>query len=148
MDIGTYLTLTHKGQLIAGQVVRLKKTASDPEDWKLEVRGRSGRTLIVESYIDSGAMLWPNWEHCDAFTEGGWKLLAERGMVRTYYFDVKVAREKEQFARDARKPAMVREDQDQEVEFLPKHVEKLREWIKKFDLDEYPRRVSDEGELL
>ena len=142
------MTVSDKGQLIAGQVVRLKKTASDPEDWKLEVRGRSGRSLIVESYIESGAMLWPNWEHCDAYTEGGWKLLADRGMVRTYYFDVAASREKEKATRASRKSAMIREDQDQEVEFLPKHVEKLREWIKKFDLDEYPRRVSDEGKLL
>lgn len=105
------MTITYKGQLIAGQVVRLKKTASDPEDWKLEIRGRSGRSVILDSYIDASAMLWPNWEYCDAYTEGGWKLLAERGMVRTYYFDVAASRDKEEATRASRKSAMIREDQ-------------------------------------
>ena len=110
MDIGTYLTFAHSDRLLCGQVVRLKKVADSPEDWKLEVRGRSGRSLILESYIESGCMLWPNWEHCDLFINGGWDALAEAGYIRTYHFDVASAREKDRKDRLARKPAMVRED--------------------------------------
>jgi len=112
MDIGTYLTFHHKDQLMAGQVVRLKKTDDAPEDWKLEVRGRSGRSLILESYIESGCMLWPNWEHCDLFIAGGWDALADAGYIRTHHFDAVAARKKDLHARLARKLAMVREDQE------------------------------------
>ena len=110
MDIGTYLTFHHGDRLLCGQVVRLNKTADSPEDWKLEVRGRSGRSLILESYIDSGCMLWPNWEHCDLFINGGWDALADAGYIRTHHFDAASAREKDRKDRLARKPAMVRED--------------------------------------
>ena len=110
MDIGTYLTFAHSDRLLCGQVVRLKKTADSPEDWKLEVRGRSGRSLILESYIEAGCMLWPNWEHCDLFISGGWDALDEAGYVRTHYFDAASAREQDRKDRLARKPAMVRED--------------------------------------
>lgn len=110
MDIGTYLTFAHSDRLLCGQVVRLNKTADSPEDWKLEVRGRSGRSLILESYIESGCMLHPNWEHCDLFISGGWDALADAGYVRTHHFDAVAAREKDRQDRLARKPAMVRED--------------------------------------
>tara|TARA_R100001086_G_scaffold115082_1_gene58769 strand:+ start:3850 stop:4248 length:399 start_codon:yes stop_codon:yes gene_type:complete len=127
-------------------VVRLKKTADSPEDWKLEVRGRSGRSLILESYIQSGCMLWPNWEHADLFATGGWSALADAGYVRTYWFDAVAAREQDRKDREARKPSMVREDQEQEVqivnEIMPEYLASLRteeklEWIKS--------RIDDEG---
>lgn len=126
MDIGTYLTFAHSDRLLCGQVVRLKKTADSPEDWKLEVRGRSGRSLILESYIEAGCMLWPNWEHCDLFISGGWNALAEAGYVRTYYFDAASAREQDRKDRLARKPSMVREDQVKVNEIMPEYLASLR----------------------
>ena len=111
MDVGSYLTFRHGDRLLCGQVVRLKKTADSPEDWKLEVRGRSGRSLILESYNESGCMLWPNWEHADLFATGGWDALADAGYVRSYYFDAAAAREQDRKDREARKPSMVKEDQ-------------------------------------
>jgi hypothetical protein len=111
MDVGSYLTFHHGDRLLCGQVVRLKKTADSPEDWKLEVRGRSGRSLILESYNESGCMLWPNWEHADLFATGGWDALADAGYVRSYYFDAAAAREQDRKDREARKPSMVKEDQ-------------------------------------
>jgi len=126
MDIGTYLTFAHSDRLLCGQVVRLKKTADSPEDWKLEVRGRSGRSLILESYIEAGCMLWPNWEHCDLFISGGWDALAEAGYVRTYYFDAASAREQDRKDRLARKPSMVREDQVKVNEIMPEYLASLR----------------------
>jgi len=126
MDIGTYLTFHHSDRLLCGQVVRLKKTADSPEDWKLEVRGRSGRSLILESYIEAGCMLWPNWEHCDLFISGGWNALAEAGYVRTYYFDAASAREQDRKDRLARKPSMVREDQVKVNEIMPEYLASLR----------------------
>ena len=115
MDVGSYLTFHHGDRLLCGQVVRLKKVGDSPENWKLEVRGRSGRSLILESYIESGCMLWPNWEHCDLFISGGWDALADAGYVRTYYFDAASAREQDRKDREARKPAMVKEDQKYET---------------------------------
>tara|TARA_R110000824_G_scaffold150870_1_gene321667 strand:- start:17 stop:364 length:348 start_codon:yes stop_codon:yes gene_type:complete len=112
MDIGTYLTFHHADRTLCGQVVRLKKTADSPEDWKLEVRGQSGRSLILESYINSGCMLWPNWEHCNLYIAGGWDALADAGYIRTHHFDAVAARKKDRHDRLARKPAMVREDQE------------------------------------
>jgi len=126
MDIGTYLTFAHSDRLLCGQVVRLKKTADSPEDWKLEVRGRSGRSLILESYIEAGCMLWPNWEHCDLFISGGWDALAEAGYVRTHYFDAASAREQDRKDRLARKPSMVREDQVKVNEIMPEYLASLR----------------------
>ena len=126
--------------------MRLKKVADSPEHWKLEVRGRSGRSLILESYIRSGCMLWPNWEHCDLFVSGGWDALADAGYVRTYFFDAASAREQDRKDREARKPSMVREDQEQEVqivnEIMPEYLASLRseeklEWIKS--------RLDEEG---
>lgn len=111
MEIGSYITFHHEDRVLCGQVVRLKKTADSPEDWKLEVRGRSGRSLILESFIRSNCMLWPNWEHCDLFAAYGWKALADAGYVRTYWFDAVKAREQDRIDREARKPSMVKEDQ-------------------------------------
>ena len=91
-------------------------------------------------------MLWPNWEHCDLFVSGGWDALADAGYVRTYYFDAASAREQDRKDREARKPSMVREDQEQEVqivnEIMPEYLASLRseeklEWIKS--------RLDEEG---
>ena len=110
IDVGSVITfrLAPADILYAGQVIRLKELDSD---YKVEVRGRSGRTLVLDSFHGSQGMIWPDYAHADAYIEDGWKGLCEKKLVDTYFFDAESARKKDVADRKRRKPSMVKEDQ-------------------------------------
>jgi len=110
IDVGSVITFRHGNgkSLYAGQVIRMKENG---DDYKIEVRGRSGKSLVLPSFYKSGCMIWPDYLMADTFIEGGWEALTERGFVNSYFFDAKEAREQDQKDREARKPSMVKEDQ-------------------------------------
>ena len=111
IDVGSVITfrLQPADILYAGQVIRLKELPDS--DYKVEVRGRSGRTLVLDSFHGSGGMIWPNYTHADLYVEGGWEALCEKKLVDTYFFDAKKARKQDAADRKRREPAMVKEDQ-------------------------------------
>ena len=71
LDVGSVITfrLQPADILYEGQVIRLKELPDS--DYKVEVRGRSGRTLVLDSFHESGGMIWPNYTHADMYVEGG-----------------------------------------------------------------------------
>ena len=115
IDVGSVITFRHGNgkSLYAGQVIRMKENG---DDYKIEVRGRSGKSLVLPSFYESGCMIWPDYLMADTFIEGGWEALAERGFVNTYFFDAEKAREEDKKSRLARKSAMVKEDERYEHE--------------------------------
>ena len=113
LDVGSVVTFKRGSKLAAEQVIRMKENG---DDYRIEVRGRSGKSLVLPSFIESGCMIWPDYLMADTFMEGGWEALAKRGFVNTYFFDAKKAREEDKKSRLARKPAMVKEDQCYEYE--------------------------------
>jgi len=118
IDVGSVITfrLPPADVLYAGQVIRMKELPDS--DYKVEVRGRSGRTLVLDSFHDSQGMIWPDYAHADAYIEDGWKGLCEKKLVDTYFFDAVQARKQDAADRKRREPAMVAEDQRNE----PLHI--------------------------
>jgi len=114
IDVGSVVTFRLPPAEVpyAGQVIRLKELPDS--DYKVEVRGRSGRTLVLDSFHESGGMIWPNYSHADLYVEGGWEALCEKKLVDTYFFDAESARKKDAADRKRRKSAMVAEDQRNE----------------------------------
>ena len=111
LDVGSVITFRRPPSevLHAGQVIRLKELPDS--DYKVEVRGRSGKTLVLDSFHGSQGMIWPNYTHADLYVEGGWEALCEKKLVDTYYFDAESARKKDAADRKRRESAMVAEDQ-------------------------------------
>jgi len=120
LDVGSVITfrLPPADILYAGQVIRMKELPDS--DYKVEVRGRSGRSLVLDSFHDSQGMIWPDYAHADAYIEDGWKGLCEKKLVDTYFFDAESARKKDAADRKRRKPSMVKEDQRYKNE--PLHI--------------------------
>lgn len=121
LDVGSVITfrLQPSNILYAGQVIRMKELSDS--DYKVEVRGRSGRSLVLDSFHDSQGMIWPDYAHADAYIEGGWEALCDQNFVDTYYFDAVRARAEDAADRQKRKPSMVKEDQQNE----PLHIRKI-----------------------
>ena len=111
MDVGAVITFRYPPAevLYAGQVIRVKLLSGS--DYKVEVRGRSGRTIILDSFRESGGMIWPDYTHADIYVEEGWKGLCEKKLIDTYYFDCTEARAEDAADREKRQPSMVKEDQ-------------------------------------
>ena len=111
LDVGSVITFRLPPAEVpyAGQVIRLKELPDS--DYKVEVRGRSGRTLVLDSFHGSQGMIWPDYTNADAYVEGGWEALCEKKLVDTYFFDAKKARKQDAADRKRREPAMVAEDQ-------------------------------------
>jgi len=123
LDVGSVITfrLQPADILYAGQVIRLKELQNS--DYKVEVRGRSGRTLVLESFHESGGMIWSNYTHADTYVEDGWEALCEKKLVDTYYFDAGKARAEDEKKRENRKKSMFKEDYNAENE--PLHIRKI-----------------------
>jgi hypothetical protein len=123
LDVGSVITfrLQPADILYAGQVIRLKELQDS--DYKVEVRGRSGRTLVLDSFHESGGMIWPNYTHADTYVEDGWEALCEKKLVDTYYFDAVKARAEDKKKRENRKKSMFKEDYNAENE--PLHIRKI-----------------------
>ena len=121
LDVGSVVTFRLPSADIpnVGQVIRLKERKDS--DYKVEVRGRSGRTLVLESFQGSGGMIWPNYTHADTYIEGGWEALCEKKLVDTYYFDAVKARSEDEKKREFRKKSMFKED----AENGPLHIRKI-----------------------
>ena len=92
-------------------------------DYKIEVRGRSGKAITLQSFRDSSGMIWPNYTHADTYIEGGWEALCEKKLVDTYYFDAVKARKEDEKKRENRKKSMFKEDHNAENE--PLHIRKI-----------------------
>lgn len=122
IDVGAVVTFRYPPAevLYAGQVIRMKELPDS--DYKVEVRGRSGRTLVLDSFHKSGGMIWPSYTHADLYVEGGWEALCEKKLVDTYYFDCTEARAEDAADRQKRKPSMVKEDKRYVNE--PLHIRK------------------------
>ena len=122
LDVGSVITFRRlpAETLYAGQVIRMKELPDS--DYKVEVRGRSGRTLVLESFHESGGMIWPDYTHADAYIEDGWTGLCEKKLIDTYYFDAVLARAEDAADRQKRKPSMVKEDQQHNE---PLHIRKI-----------------------
>jgi len=116
LDVGSVITfrLSPANILYAGQVIRLKELPDS--DYKVEVRGRSGRSLVLDSFHGSGGMIWPNYTHADTYVEDGWEALCEKKLVDTYYFDAVKARAEDEKKRENRKKSMFKEDHNAENE--------------------------------
>ena len=123
LDVGSVITFRREHADIpnVGQVIRVKELQDS--DYKVEVRGRSGRTLVLDSFHGSGGMIWPNYTHADTYIEGGWKALCEKKLVDTYYFDAVKARKEDEKKRENRKKSMFKEDHNAENE--PLHIRKI-----------------------
>ena len=123
LDVGSVVTFRREHADIpnVGQVIRLKERKDS--DYKVEVRGRSGRTLVLESFQGSGGMIWPNYTHADTYIEGGWEALCEKQLVDTYYFDAVKARAEDEKKRENRKKSMFKEDHN--AENGPLHIRKI-----------------------
>lgn len=123
MDVGSVVTFRYPPAevLYAGQVIRMKELPDS--DYKVEVRGRSGRSLVLDSFHESQGMIWPDYAHADAYVEGGWEALCEKKLVDTYFFDAVRARAEDAADRAKRKPSMVKEDQRYFNE--PLHIRKI-----------------------
>jgi hypothetical protein len=123
LDVGSVVTFRLPSADIpnVGQVIRLKELQDS--DYKVEVRGRSGRTLVLESFQGSGGMIWPNYTHADTYIEGGWEALCEKKLVDTYYFDAVKARAEDEKKRENRKKSMFKEDHN--AENGPLHIRKI-----------------------
>tara|TARA_R110000796_G_scaffold73889_3_gene165952 strand:- start:1725 stop:2099 length:375 start_codon:yes stop_codon:yes gene_type:complete len=123
LDVGSVITFRREHADIpnVGQVIRLKELQDS--DYKVEVRGRSGRSLVLESFQGSGGMIWPNYTHADTYIEGGWEALCEKKLVDTYYFDAVKARKEDEKKRENRKKSMYKEDVREENE--PLHIRKI-----------------------
>jgi len=123
LDVGSVITfrLSPANILYAGQVIRLKELPDS--DYKVEVRGRSGRSLVLDSFHGSGGMIWPNYTHADTYVEDGWEALCEKKLVDTYYFDAVKARAEDEKKRENRKKSMFKEDHNAENE--PLHIRKI-----------------------
>ena len=120
LDVGSVVTFRREHADIpnVGQVIRVKELSDS--DYKVEVRGRSGRTIVLDSFQGSGGMIWPNYTHADTYIEGGWEALCEKKLVDTYYFDAIKAREEDEKKRENRKKSMYKEDVREENE--PLHI--------------------------
>lgn len=129
LDVGSVVTFRREHADIpnVGQVIRVKELQDS--DYKVEVRGRSGRTIVLDSFQGSGGMIWPNYTHADTYIEGGWEALCEKKLVDTYYFDAIKAREEDETMpwrdcvwekRENRKKSMYKEDVREENE--PLHI--------------------------
>lgn len=123
LDVGSVITFRREHADIpnVGQVIRVKELSDS--DYKVEVRGRSGRTLVLDSFQGSGGMIWPNYTHADTYIEGGWEALCEKKLVDTYYFDAVKARKEDEKKRENRKKSMYKEDVREENE--PLHIRKI-----------------------
>tara|TARA_R110002167_G_scaffold67172_3_gene189845 strand:- start:3345 stop:3719 length:375 start_codon:yes stop_codon:yes gene_type:complete len=123
LDVGSVVTFRREHADIpnVGQVIRVKELSDS--DYKVEVRGRSGRTLVLDSFQGSGGMIWPNYTHADTYIEGGWEALCEKKLVDTYYFDAVKARKEDEKKRENRKKSMYKEDVREENE--PLHIRKI-----------------------
>ena len=123
LDVGSVVTFRREHADIpnVGQVIRVKELQYS--DYKVEVRGRSGRTLVLDSFQGSGGMIWPNYTHADTYIEGGWEALCEKKLVDTYYFDAVKARKEDEKKRENRKKSMYKEDVREENE--PLHIRKI-----------------------
>jgi hypothetical protein len=125
LDVGSVITfrLSPANILYAGQVIRLKELPDS--DYKVEVRGRSGRSLVLDSFHGSGGMIWPNYTHADTYVEDGWEALCEKKLVDTYYFDAVKARAEDEKKRENRKKSMFKEDHNAENEPLHIRIRKI-----------------------
>ena len=123
LDVGSVVTFRREHADIpnVGQVIRVKELQYS--DYKVEVRGRSGRTIVLDSFQGSGGMIWPNYTHADTYIEGGWEALCEKKLVDTYYFDAVKARKEDEKKRENRKKSMYKEDVREENE--PLHIRKI-----------------------
>ena len=123
LDVGSVVTFRLPSADIpnVGQVIRLKELQDS--DYKVEVRGRSGRSLVLESFHGSQGMIWPNYTHADTYIEGGWEALCEKQLVDTYYFDAVKARAEDEKKRENRKKSMFKEDHNAENGAL--HIRKI-----------------------
>jgi|TARA_R110000772_G_scaffold105948_1_gene207782 hypothetical protein len=133
LDVGSVVTFRREDADIpnVGQVIRVKELQYS--DYKVEVRGRSGRTIVLDSFQGSGGMIWPNYTHADTYIEGGWEALCEKKLVDTYYFDAVKARKEDEkniasalmieAIRENRKKSMYKEDVREENE--PLHIRKI-----------------------
>tara|TARA_R110000787_G_scaffold6105_2_gene21499 strand:- start:2944 stop:3348 length:405 start_codon:yes stop_codon:yes gene_type:complete len=133
LDVGSVVTFRREHADIpnVGQVIRVKELQYS--DYKVEVRGRSGRTIVLDSFQGSGGMIWPNYTHADTYIEGGWEALCEKKLVDTYYFDAVKARKEDEkniasalmieAIRENRKKSMYKEDVREENE--PLHIRKI-----------------------
>tara|TARA_R110001606_G_C15220726_1_gene633996 strand:+ start:469 stop:843 length:375 start_codon:yes stop_codon:yes gene_type:complete len=123
LDVGSVVTFRREHADIpnVGQVIRVKELQDS--DYKVEVRGRSGRTIVLDSFQGSGGMIWPNYTHADTYIEGGWEALCEKKLVDTYYFDAVKARKEDEKKRENRKKSMYKEDVREENE--PLHIRKI-----------------------
>jgi|TARA_R110000751_G_scaffold94903_3_gene185305 hypothetical protein len=123
LDVGSVVTFRREDADIpnVGQVIRVKELQYS--DYKVEVRGRSGRTIVLDSFQGSGGMIWPNYTHADTYIEGGWEALCEKKLVDTYYFDAVKARKEDEKKRENRKKSMYKEDVREENE--PLHIRKI-----------------------
>jgi len=123
LDVGSVVTFRLPSADIpnVGQVIRLKELQDS--DYKVEVRGRSGRSLVLESFHGSQGMIWPNYTHADTYIEGGWEALCEKQLVDTYYFDAVKARAEDEKKRENRKKSMFKEDHN--AENGPLHIRKI-----------------------
>ena len=123
LDVGSVVTFRREHADIpnVGQVIRVKELSDS--DYKVEVRGRSGRTIVLDSFQGSGGMIWPNYTHADTYIEGGWEALCEKKLVDTYYFDAVKARKEDEKKRENRKKSMYKEDVREENE--PLHIRKI-----------------------
>jgi len=122
LDVGSVITFRRPPAevLYAGQVIRMKELPDS--DYKVKVRGRSGRELVLDSFRESGGMIWPDYTHADTYIEDGWKGLCEKKLVDTYFFDAVQARTQDAADRAKRKPSMVKEDQQYNE---PLHIRKI-----------------------
>lgn len=123
LDVGSVITFRLPSADIpnVGQVIRVKELMDS--DYKVEVRGRSGRSLVLESFHGSKGMIWPNYTHADTYIEGGWEALCEKQLVDTYYFDAVKARAEDEKKRENRKKSMFKEDVREKNEQL--HIRKI-----------------------
>jgi hypothetical protein len=123
LDVGSVVTFRLPSADIpnVGQVIRVRELSDS--DYKVEVRGRSGRSLVLESFQGSGGMIWPNYTHADTYIEGGWEALCEKQLVDTYYFDAVKARAEDEKKRENRKKSMFKEDVREGNE--PLHIRKI-----------------------
>ena len=123
LDVGSVVTFRLPSADIpnVGQVIRVRELSDS--DYKVEVRGRSGRSLVLESFQGSGGMIWPNYTHADTYIEGGWEALCEKQLVDTYYFDAVKARAEDEKKRENRKKSMFKEDHN--AENGPLHIRKI-----------------------